>query len=38
MDWRDRIKVHPAVDAFPMLGDDALRALAAFSATKGPHG
>jgi hypothetical protein len=25
--WRDRIKVHPAVDAFPMMSDEELIAL-----------
>jgi len=26
--WRDRIKVHPAADLFPMMSDDELNALA----------
>ena len=25
--WRDRIKVHPAADLFPMMSDDELDAL-----------
>jgi len=29
MTWRNRIKVHPAADMFPMMSDDELRDLAA---------
>jgi len=27
MTWRDKYKVHPAADVFPMMGDDELKAL-----------
>ena len=33
--WRDRIKVHPAADMFPMMSDDELDELAADIAKNG---